>query len=736
MRKSCLFLFVKCLLPFFVSAQAEEFYGYFSSWTDLKIAYHAAGNGIADDTKAMQQALDELGSNGHSPVLYIPKGVYRITATLTMQSKNNIVIIGEDPLNTIIKWDGEEKMKMLSLNGVAYSEYARITWDGNNKALAAVAHEWDRKVQYANSGTQHCDEIFKNVAVGLKSGPNMDAEFSIRRCRFYNCSSAGIFLGGPNALDWWIWDAYFENCYTGVSNNVPGNGAGNFHVYRSVFNHSTHADISLGNSNYFSFRDNLSYNSNAFFIASQFSNTSPITIQHNTIFSTAGKIMVDMYTKGNVLFLDNTFITPDSNKNFVIHYEDAYKNTLPDLTMIGNSFTAKQKIIKQTTRSFIDIDNKYGVPVPKQIKPLPKAFAPLIKYKLYEVNNTMNADAIQAIINKASKNATALIHFKYGVYNISKTLTISENSSVLFCGDGFSTILKWMGDSGKAVIQVNNARQAIIKNVKVSCSKKADGILVYDNNKTGNTIYANELLTYAAIRSNLLINNITNTDLRFENLQHNYCNAVSVQMSGSASQYSSLLKIFGAASINNKYSYQVNDNKKMLVYDQWFENGGGTNFITLKDKGEFYMNGAKIAAASKEKLPVIAIDSFSGKAVIAEAIYNTPNKTTSFNNPSGKAKMLLLGTLSWTDSTNNFYKLISDTVDYGILNCRYNVGPGSIPLPDQGNKSNTFIKEMLSTIRSTLVSAKPAYIKLASHFTIDRVFIENGINNLHVEKTP
>src|ERR1700750_603071 len=121
MRKFCLFLFIKCLLPFFVSAQAEEFYGYFSSWTDLKTTYHAAGNGIVDDTKAIQQALDELGSNGHSPVLYIPKGVYRITATLTMQSKNSIAIIGEDPLNTIIKWDGEEKMKMLSLNGVSYS---------------------------------------------------------------------------------------------------------------------------------------------------------------------------------------------------------------------------------------------------------------------------------------------------------------------------------------------------------------------------------------------------------------------------------------------------------------------------------------------------------------------------------------------------------------------------------------------------------------------------------------
>src|SRR5436189_3973533 len=51
--------------------QGDEFVGPFPSWTNLKTAYGAAGDGMADDTAAVQSGLDEVALSGRSPVLFI-----------------------------------------------------------------------------------------------------------------------------------------------------------------------------------------------------------------------------------------------------------------------------------------------------------------------------------------------------------------------------------------------------------------------------------------------------------------------------------------------------------------------------------------------------------------------------------------------------------------------------------------------------------------------------------------
>src|SRR5215475_4368892 len=98
-------------------ALRDEFTGPFPSWTNVKSVYGAIGNGQADDTAALRRAFAELGTNGRSPVLFLPAGRYRITDTLSLAHQIWLSVIGEDPDTTTIVWDGARGGTMLLVNG-------------------------------------------------------------------------------------------------------------------------------------------------------------------------------------------------------------------------------------------------------------------------------------------------------------------------------------------------------------------------------------------------------------------------------------------------------------------------------------------------------------------------------------------------------------------------------------------------------------------------------------------
>ena len=152
-------------------------------------------------------------------MLYLPAGTYRITKGLLMTSHMNVAVTGEDPAKTIIKWDGGNEGVMMLCNGVRYSKIGRITWDGGGKPVTAVFHRWDGHTPNAATGLEHADEVYKDVAVGLRAGlPHfMDAECMVNRCKFLRCSNAGLLINSMNALDWWLWNCEFVGCRIGAT---------------------------------------------------------------------------------------------------------------------------------------------------------------------------------------------------------------------------------------------------------------------------------------------------------------------------------------------------------------------------------------------------------------------------------------------------------------------------------------------------------------------------------------
>ncbi len=240
----------------------EEFVGPFASWANVETNYGAVGDGVTDDTAAIQTALNALGPT--NPTLYLPAGTYRITQTLTLAAQQYVNIIGQDPSTTTIIWDGSSGGTMLYINGVAYSRFDRLTFNGQGNAAVAVDQsKADGTSNYFDTGNEYTDDVFENAGTGLRCG-NLGygcAETSMLRDQFFNNTVAGVAMKNFNALDMFIWYSLFQNNAEGVTNAL---GAGNFHVYNSIFQGSTTADISIGNTGVFNFRNNYSIGSKRF----------------------------------------------------------------------------------------------------------------------------------------------------------------------------------------------------------------------------------------------------------------------------------------------------------------------------------------------------------------------------------------------------------------------------------------------------------------------------------------
>lgn len=138
MKNRCLrswIMLAAFLLPAGLWAQSmEEFNGPFNSWANVKTRFGAKGNGIDDDTKALQRALDSLSNPGTTYnlggsgyfVIYLPAGTYCISSTLVLKGKIGVSIIGEDPARSVIKWTGGDRDTLLWTNASAYFKISRI----------------------------------------------------------------------------------------------------------------------------------------------------------------------------------------------------------------------------------------------------------------------------------------------------------------------------------------------------------------------------------------------------------------------------------------------------------------------------------------------------------------------------------------------------------------------------------------------------------------------------------
>ncbi len=648
---------------------AEFFVGPFPSWTNLKANYGARGNGITDDSNALQAALDELGNAESSPVLWIPSGTYRITKTLTWTRNIGdgfMSILGEHPATTKILWDGAHDEIMFKTRDINNSRFGRITWDGKNRAGCVMQHTSSG----SSSGNEHADEFFQNVGVGIRGGTmdtKMVAEMSVLRCRFRQCSRAGISLENANSLDWWIWDSQFQDCYVGVTS---GYGQGAFHVFHSFFERSTFADTFIGFASCHVLADNISRNSRAFCLAPFSWNPLPLVIQRNTIldptlganppeprggglgktfpYELHGPIAVKYF--GPLLLLDNVTRSRATHKTPVVEIGE-------DVVAIGNTFTLPNAI---QGKRVLELDTIVRAASEISSAPIEFQVPPRFTGKMFPVAQNATAAQIQKQINAAAREGNrAVVHLPHGRYALTQSLVIPPDSDIQIIGDG-RTFLEWQGARDGSALDVHGALRATLRDFVVQQNaNQATGVRITGIDQNDARIFAQGVQVRGRTHG-FKIDALENAIVELRDSQStnaffdppNPANAAAMFVRGGGKR--ARVNWFSGASSGSVPNFRVERGGALLVRALWYE-GRAAQMGRFDDTGEFTLLGAVLARYGETNNPGAGIEvkNFRGNVALLSTQFVDAEKWADdidalrvLGNES-RMRVLVLGASGW-----------------------------------------------------------------------------------------
>ena len=487
---------------------------------------------------------------------------------------------------------------MVWLNGIAYSRFVRLTLDGKGVASVAVEQSWDMKQPHFDTGNEYSDDTFVDVEYGIHGGFKGGgfAETSIRRSQFLRNSQAGVALGNFNTLDIWIWYSLFEDCGTGVT-NTPG--AGNYHVYNSLFRRSARSDLAMGNTGGFSARGNYSIGSKAFFVGDSTSNPATINIQHNVIVDPIDSAVISFGNQGPGRITDNTIRSRDLAVGPVVVWRSLIDS---DVTSLGNTFTIPNPLNSNGRLTSID-DRVVRRAMIKPVEPALPGRLPRFEREVFEVSPGSGAREIQKTINAAlrQKGTRPVVHVPFGTYSISETL-IMPASPIQLVGDGYGTILRWEGTGPGPLVRLMSPSKVTLREIQLDGAGKVDSIVVDDVDQPGSRVYMGQVELRSGKRTNLFVNGLDHTNVQLEDLGYAYSpDAVSIKVTGGplsagGSRTEGRTNIFSGASSGHRISYDVSGGARVLVRDLWYESGAGPGFANIHGRSVLTIDGARISS--------------------------------------------------------------------------------------------------------------------------------------------
>lgn len=662
-----------------------------------------------DNTTALQNMLGGINLDGsgpaHDKVAYIPPGTYLISDTLQLAAKLCVSVWGHHPSTVTVVWCGAVDGEMFHLNGVSYSNIGRITWDGAGKAQTAVVHRWDG-TGFAVTNQQHADEVFQGVKFGIRAGVNnmMDAETAVLRCKFFSCSYAGISIESFNAVDWYIWQNEFYNCYDAVTNTPRnGTGAGNFYCFDNYLEGSTHADFINYNTEFFIFRGNYSLNAKKFYQNTQNGFDGAVWLQDNIILDPIDDTAIETRAGGPYTMLDNIIRSRSGSKGPVISIINNY-----NLTSIGNTFTVPNCI--RPGGKLISINDSI-IPASK-INPTPPIYwdTPAnTNYPVIELVNPLSYNVTPALLAAIAQlpnyvGQNPILHIPPGGYNTTAAITFPDQDFQIW-GDGFSSALGDTTTYGETpMYTIPNGDKVILNHIHFrSINAHSPCLAVYCSDTPGQLIYFQNLFTNGQgtdiNHPALLIKGFVNSIIESHQFQAGNATGWGIISDGSD------VRLFTGASSDTQNMYDVLNGGKILVQGVWYESSQITTYLNPTGPGEIHIGACKVATTNQTGNPAFVVNgTFSGKVTLAGI---NANGTVTGNGANAAMKLLAISMDSFQQMTDN--------TTAGKMRVYNNLGgqqSAAMDIP--------FVLEMMKRFRDT----KPLYMKQTIGFYAHRVMVD------------
>ena len=720
--------------PSYYLEQSAEFTGPFGSWVNVKTAFGAKGDGLTDDTAAIQRAFDSINQSGNNPVLWFPAGVYLLSSTLTLTHLNSFSIRGEDPTSTSLKWAGPDGATMLQTDASTYFRISRLTFDGSGKA--ATAEDLTTLSNSPGGFYSTFNEISDQHIVGVKTGIKLSvaAETTIERVFFDGLGDYGVTLGNFNTLNIFINDSLFKDCGTGVS-NIPG--AGNFVVTNSYFERSVVADLSIGNTGYFTSRHNTSSGSKAHFVAENAGqNAAQITIQNSTILDPSSTPF-QIGNEGPLMLIDNVVRMQDPSQPAVVTTDIA--STTTNIFSFGNTYTTNQSPRTQGEPSLLGTYESYDDSVvdpaliPNVTIPENVYIPPNLHRAVYEVSTNGSGSEIQSQINQAIKDGgmNSVVHIPAGQHRVYNTITVPAGSNIQLVGDDvtFSYVL-WNGNGTGPLLQLSGSN-VTLRDLFLARESGSivDGVAMSIEDQPS----TNVMVDQAELQQ------FNGYSVEFDGIEHANAELFSTYTLGSITGVSVAggpYRMSGAGSlgVTNFYSgslqseaestsFAVSDGGKLMIQDNWHDGGGTSprNFV-LSGSGTVTEQVGMVDMNSDQPFE---IDDFQGKVTLIGLSF-----TGGFLTQPGSGHTDLL-TLGLNGSSASYIPPSSgNLVTANIMDSYWNNGAQQIP--QQSMPDVAWLRGMLAQTRSEFGAPRLTMNGNGTRKRVERVLVKGFAAGLHI----
>jgi hypothetical protein len=603
---------IQCLLrsnppdPGFLDS-SSTFAGPFLSWTNVKIAFGAKGDGVTDDSDAFMNAIASF--NAGTTVLYIPHGTYVISKPLVLTSLQAITIVGENPLTTALQWQGPVDQTVLTGIGSSHMDIGRLTIDGGS--LAAADIDIDSGGEYYPTYNYIHDVRLINSGKGLIDG--FAGETTIERAHFDNNSLAGLSLESFNAQNINVVDSLFTKCSRGVTNWY---GAGGFNVSNSYFIKCSVADLSMGNTGPFSVRNNVSIDPIRFFEGLGNGAPSNIVIQGNTIVNPSATPIL-MGSPGPMILIDNRFLKADPSLNFV---SGSNSDGPLQLLSLGNRFTVPNPFNGPMNFTSIDelpyAQDEDSVPtVPSEIYVPPSSTA-----HVFEVAVNANSSQIQQVIATAVSAGKSVVHFPAGKYVSDTTISIPPEADISLIGDGETS---WLSASSQLQGPILNFQgtNILLQNLQVGNGANENAsIEIHVPDQPDSYVRCDDCATAGHTNSSLEVDGLDDAVVIVGVATLNSGNWAATIHGGVARQNGITTIGRVAAYGASTDAFRVDNSGHFLLEDGWHDAGQGPIQMALSGKGVVAHEGGTIYSY---KTPALFLNDYTGEYTLAGTAMNT-----------------------------------------------------------------------------------------------------------------